>query len=61
VNVEVALSAAVFSLPETAFVPLHAPDAVHEDARVLDQLNVLVPPRLTEPGLAEIVTVGDRQ
>jgi len=51
-------SAPVLWLPEVAFVPLQAPDAVHDDARVLDQLNVLAPPGLTVLGLAPIVTVG---
>jgi len=31
---------------------------VHDVARVLDQLNVLLPPGLTVRGLAESVTVG---
>lgn len=60
VNVEVALSAPVLWLPEVALLPLQAPDAVHEAARELDQLNVLLLPELTELGLAEIVTVGLR-
>ena len=39
-------------------MPLQAPDAVHDDARVLDQLKVLAPPGLTVLGLAVSVTVG---
>ena len=58
VNVEVALSAPVLWLPESALLPLHAPDAVHEAVRELDQVRVLLPPELMELGLAEIVTDG---
>jgi hypothetical protein len=61
VKVALALNAPVLCVPESAFVPLHAPDAVQEVARVLDQLNVLAPPELTELGLAESVTVGPCQ
>ena len=60
-NVEVAYNARVVWLPETDLEPLHAPDAVHDVARLLDQLSVLVPPELTVPGLAVIVTVGARR
>jgi hypothetical protein len=61
VYVALAFNAPVLSVPDVAFAPLHAPDAEHDVARVLDQLNVLVPPELTELGLAESVTVGPRQ
>lgn len=61
VNVEAAYSAPDLWVPETAFVPLHAPEALHDDARLLDQVNLVVPPELTDVGLAEIVTLGARQ
>jgi hypothetical protein len=61
VNVADEFNAPVLWLPETAFAPLHAPDAEHAVARVLDQLNVLAPPGLTELGLEVSVTVGDHQ
>jgi hypothetical protein len=54
-------NAPVLWLPESAFAPLQAPDAVHAVVRVLDQLNVLAPPGLTVRGLAVSVTVGDHQ
>jgi hypothetical protein len=60
VKVEVALNAPVLALPEVGLSPLQAPDAAHEAARELDQVKVLLPPELTELGLAEIVTVGVR-
>jgi hypothetical protein len=34
---------------------------VHDVARELDQVKVLAPPGLTEPGLAESVTLGPHQ
>jgi hypothetical protein len=58
VNVEVVLSDPVLWLPESALLPLQAPDAVHDAVRELDQVKVLLPPELTELGLAEIVTDG---
>jgi len=61
VKVAEEFNAPVLWLPEVAFVPLHPPDAVHDDARVLDQLNVLALPGLTVRGLALSVTVGDHQ
>jgi len=61
VYVALAFNAPVLSLPESAFAPLHAPDAEHAVARALDQLNVLLPPGLTERGLAESVTVGPNE
>jgi hypothetical protein len=53
-----AFNAPVLWLPEVAFCPLQAPDAVHETARELDQLKMLLPPVLTELGLADSETVG---
>jgi hypothetical protein len=57
-NVAAAFNAPVVSFPETAFAPLQVPDAEHEVALVLDQVNMLVPPALTVTGLADNVTVG---
>jgi hypothetical protein len=58
VNVEVAVSAPVLWLPDSALLPLHAPEAVHDAVRELLQVNVLLLPELTLLGLAEIVTDG---
>jgi hypothetical protein len=60
VNVVPVVNAPVLSLPESSFPPLQPPDAVHDVARVLDQVNLVVPPELTELGLAESVAVGAR-
>jgi hypothetical protein len=57
-NVPAAFSAPVLSFPETAFAPLQVPDAEHEVALVLDQVNMLAPPALTDTGLADSDTVG---
>jgi len=54
----VSLSAAVGSLPEVAFEPLHAPEAVHDVAFVEDHVRVEVPLTFTEVGKALSVTVG---
>jgi hypothetical protein len=53
-----AFNAPVLSLPETAFAPLHPPEAVHAVAFVLDQVNVPEAPALTAAGLADNATVG---
>jgi len=58
VNAASALNAPVLSLPETALLPLHPPDAVHDVALVDDQVNVLLDPLLTEVGAADKLTVG---
>jgi hypothetical protein len=43
-----------------ALAPDHAPDAVHEDALLLDQVSVEAPPELTVLGLAlSVTTAGD--
>jgi hypothetical protein len=60
VYVAVALNAPVLWLPDVAFCPLHAPDAMHDAARDVDQESVLLEPALTEPGLADRSTVGLR-
>jgi hypothetical protein len=39
-------------------VPAHPPEAVHEVAFVEVQVSVVVPPEVTEGGLAERVTVA---
>ncbi len=39
-------------LPEVAYVPDHAPDAVHEVASVADQVSVLLLPASIELGFA---------
>jgi hypothetical protein len=53
-----AFNAPVLWLPEVAFDPLHAPDAVHEAMRDVDHVSVLLPPAFTELGLAVSETVG---
>jgi hypothetical protein len=58
VKVVLAFNAPVPWVPETALLPPHPPDAVHDVALMDDQVNVLLPPLLTEVGVAEIVTVG---
>jgi len=58
VNEVVALNAPVPWLPETAFVPLQPPDAVHDVALVDDHVKVLLPPLATEVGDADNETVG---
>lgn len=50
---------ATASLPDVAFFePLQAPDAVQLVASVTDHVTVVVAPRGTIDGLAEIVTTG---
>ena len=44
--------------PLVALVPDHAPEAVHEDDLVADQLKVELAPLATVLGLAVRVTVG---
>ena len=44
--------------PEVAFDPLQPPDAVHDVAFVVDHVNVLLPPLVTDVGDAEKETVG---
>ena len=58
VNEVVALNAPVLWLPETDFVPLQPPDAVHDVALVDDHVKVLLPPLVTEVGEADNETVG---
>jgi hypothetical protein len=58
VNVLFEFSAGVCSLPEVAFVPLHAPEAVQLVAFVLLHVSVDRPPAVTDVGLAERLTVG---
>ena len=45
-------------MPETAFVPLQPPDAVHEVAFVDVHVNLLLAPLATDVGDADSVTVG---
>lgn len=54
----VAARAPVARLPEVAFAPDHAPEAVHEVALVEDQVSIDEPPLATEAGLAVNETVG---
>ena len=58
VNVPFELSAAVCSVPDTALLPAHAPEAVHPVALLADQLSVEWPPAVTDMGLAVIVRAG---
>lgn len=60
VNVYVPEVVSAFSveLPDIAFAPDHAPEAVHELASVLNHVSVDEPLAGTELGLALIVTVG---
>jgi hypothetical protein len=53
-----ALSAPVFTEPDTALAPVHAPLAVHAVALVEAQVNVELPPTATVDGAALIVTIG---
>jgi hypothetical protein len=59
VNVLVALSAPVTTLPPVDCVPLHAPDAVQAVALVEVQVSVVVWPVVTLVGLAPSETVGE--
>ena len=45
-------------MPDVALAPLHAPDAVHEVALVVDHDKVEDEPDVIDVGEAEIVTVG---
>jgi hypothetical protein len=45
-------------LPETVFVPVHAPDAVHDVAFVLVHVSVELPPEATVVGLPVKLSVG---
>ncbi len=58
--VEFTVCAPVDCEPLVALAPDHAPDAVHEDALLLDQVSVEAPPELTLLGLAlSVTTAGD--
>ena len=52
VNVLSAASVADCIVPDDAWLPAQAPDAMQPVAFWLDQLNVVVPPLLTDVGLA---------
>ena len=52
------MSAPVLCEPLVGLLPLHAPEAVQEVAWVEDQVNVALPPLVTEVGFAVSVTVG---
>jgi hypothetical protein len=54
-----ALSAPVVCEPDTALLPLHAPDAIQEVALVLVQVIVELSPLVTELGAAPRLTVGE--
>jgi hypothetical protein len=58
VNFVVAVRAGVVCVPAAASVPLHPPEAVHEVALVVDQVNAEVAPLCTVVGLAAKVTAG---
>jgi hypothetical protein len=45
-------------LPERAFVPVHAPEAVHDVALVLVHVSVELPPEATVVGLPVKLSVG---
>jgi hypothetical protein len=57
-NAESAESAPLDCVPLVGFDPLHAPEAVHSFAAVVDQLSVVASPAVTVFGLAVIVMVG---
>jgi hypothetical protein len=52
------VKAPVVCVPEMAFDPDHAPEAVHDVALVELQASVAELPETTEVGLAEMLTVG---
>jgi hypothetical protein len=52
------VSAAVVNVPDVAFVPVHAPEAVQLVAFVVDHVSLEVPPEATDVGDAENVSVG---
>jgi hypothetical protein len=56
--VAVAVSAPLDVDPETARLPLHAPEPVHAVALVLVQVRVLDPPEAIDEGEAVSETVG---
>lgn len=58
VNVVFAVIAPLASLPLTARLPVHPPDAVHASALFADQVNVVVPPELIVVGDADKLIVG---
>ena len=57
-KVALAVSAAEFSLPLVALLPVQPPDAVHEVALLLLQVSAAAEPEMTLVGLALSVTVG---
>ncbi|MEJ1963981.1 MAG: hypothetical protein WDO56_21545 [Gammaproteobacteria bacterium] len=57
-NVEVAANAPLDSEPLIALLPVHAPEAVHEVAFVVDQVSTLAVPAVTVVGVAENKRVG---
>ena len=57
-KLEFTLNAPVLCVPEGASVPLHAPEAVHEDALVELQLSVDAAPEFTVLGSAASRAVG---
>lgn len=59
VNVEFAVITPVVSEPEVAFVPVHAPEAVHEDVFAEVQVSVEEFPDTTEVGLTINWMLGD--
>lgn len=58
VNVVAAVRFPVLCEPETALVPDHPPEALHEVAFVEFQVSVEALPETTEVGLAAMLTVG---
>jgi hypothetical protein len=59
VKVDVVVRPGRASLPLSAFVPLHAPDALQVTAFVEVQVSVVLPPLATVVGFALSVTAGD--
>jgi len=53
-----AVSAAVYWLPEVALVPVQPPEAVQEVMLAEDQVSIEVPPLVTDVGIAASDTVG---
>jgi len=58
VKLALAVSAAEFSVPLVALLPVQPPEAVQDVALVLDQVSAVVAPVVTLTGLADRVTVG---
>lgn len=52
------VSAPVLWVPLVDLAPVQPPEAVHELAALVDQVIIALPPLLTEPGDALIVTTG---